>query len=618
MKFAEGACGPVPEGGRIRTGAMAVGAKAERRRLGGLPRKTRRSEDDSRTSLCFYFSDEQIADCLATMRAKQCVKRHPSASLDRYFKGVYRHSRVTERLDPNNPGAYMPPRRLWSRIKLSQRRVVDKSAYNKMAIMRHIRWVITHEKLSDFEWGRRFTEFTNNIRARVERGDFGFQTPISFAVEKPGKDTRFVTSFLCLEDKVILRQVAKYLRRNFDGNLSPSCYSFRQNSCLDHSSAFKALIDYRQEHKGRPLYVAECDIRKFFDVIDHDVARIAFERMAKKSGVEPLASKAVRAYLDVYTSTETLLEGAKSHSFEKCRGYVEKIKEALAATGKRCGMNHALQVGVPQGGAISMLIANWVLDIADKRVESRADKELFYARFCDDILIVHPDKRKCQAARDRYLRALKRLRLPYHLVRNGIPYGEEFYAAKSKGPHVWRELRTPHERGAAPWVSFVGNQLKYSGEVRVRQESVSRHVASMKEARGKMLGLLYESEREDGGIQLRMGTRACPVSKERVIEAMVRTLVGKGVGYLRSGPFAAGDMCWLSAFPDIWGREAELQLRRLDSIRARVLYPLQKQMGSRHYLGRPASYYGFLARVARPAVGSDRKLRVARIGYSGL
>ena len=40
--------------------------------------------------------------------------------------------------------------------------------------------------------------------------------PVSFAVEKPGKGTRFVTSFLNLEDKVILRQVAKYLRKTFD------------------------------------------------------------------------------------------------------------------------------------------------------------------------------------------------------------------------------------------------------------------------------------------------------------------------------------------------------------------------------------------------------------------
>lgn len=31
-----------------------------------------------------------------------------------------------------------------------------------------------------------------------------------------GKGTRFVTSFLNLEDKVIFRQVAKYLRKTFD------------------------------------------------------------------------------------------------------------------------------------------------------------------------------------------------------------------------------------------------------------------------------------------------------------------------------------------------------------------------------------------------------------------
>ncbi|MCQ2394561.1 MAG: hypothetical protein MJ249_09760 [Kiritimatiellae bacterium] len=163
-----------------------------------------------------YLTDLAIADCLATMRARMCVKRHGDVALDRYFKGVGRRSEgnVVAGAWSDDPAAYMPPRRLWSRIGLKARKKTDRAVYNKLAIMRHVRWVIENGKLDESEWGRRFSEFAARIRARVKRGDFNFEMPVSFAVEKPGKGKRFVTSFLNLEDKVILMAGTKqYLGR---------------------------------------------------------------------------------------------------------------------------------------------------------------------------------------------------------------------------------------------------------------------------------------------------------------------------------------------------------------------------------------------------------------------
>ncbi|MCQ2389459.1 MAG: hypothetical protein MJ138_07075 [Kiritimatiellae bacterium] len=552
-----------------------------------------------------YFDDLDIAECLATMRSRMCVKRHGVVAMDRYFKGVCRKMTREDGGGRDDPATYMPPRRLWSRVGLKARKVNDRSVYNKLAIMRHVRWVILNGKLDEYEWGRRFAEFAARIRARVERGDFNFEMPVSFAVEKPSKGTRFVTSFLNLEDKVILRQVAKYLRKAFDAKLSPHCYSFREDGAVDHSLAVRALIDYRANHKDETLWVAECDIRKFFDVIDHRVAWRAFERLARGAKVDPKVKKAVKGYLAAYTSLETLLKGCKPKCYAKCEEYVRRIREAL---GERNG-----DVGVPQGGAISMLIANWVLDVADQRVERWGDANLFYARFCDDIVIVHPDREKCRAARDRYLRALERLLLPYHPMAKRIPYGKAFYEAKSKGPYCWRELRKPDERGVSPWVSFLGNQIRFDGEVRVRQDSIDRHVVALRAEQRKSLGLMYAARREGSGITMRKGTKAHPVTQGGVVQAMMKSMIAKGVGYLRSGTFAAtGDMCWMSAFPDICGRACERQLRQLDAVRANILYPLQKMSGSRHYIGRPASYCGFLDRVARPAVGGARRWRVGR------
>ena len=74
----------------------------------------------------------------------------------------------------------------------------------------------------------------------------------------------------------------------------------------------------------------------------------------------------------------------------------------------------------------------------------------------------------------------------------------------------------------------------------------------------------------------------------------------------------------MSAFPDVCGADCEHQLRQLDAVRANILYPLQKMAGTKHYLGRPASYCGFLDRVKRPAVGTGRRQRFVRLGYSEL
>ena len=590
---------------------MAAKTEAARPESGGLPRKTEWSAVTSRASLRAYFDDLAIAECLATMRSRICAKRHGVVAMDRYFHGVCRKMTSEEMGGWDDPATYMPPRRLWSRIRLGARRMNDRSVYNKFAIMRHVRWVIKNGKIDEYEWGRRFAEFAARIRARVERGNFEFEMPVSFAVEKSGKGTRFVTSFLNLEDKVILRQVAKYLRKTFDPKLSPNCYSFREDGAVDHSLAVRALIDYRADHKGETLWVAECDIRKFFDAIDHRVAWRAFERMARGAGVDRLARKAVKGYLAAYTSTETLLKGCKPKNMKECEAYVGKIRDAL---GKRGG-----DVGVPQGGAISMLIANWVLDMADRRVERWGDANLFYARFCDDIVIVHPDRRKCRAARDRYLRALERLLLPYHQMAKRIPYGEAFYEAKSKGPYCWRALCKPKERGVSPWVSFLGNQVRFDGDVRVRQDSIDRHVAALRAEQRKFLGLIHASQREGSGVAMRKGAKEHPVTQSGVAQVMMKSMVAKGVGYLRSGPFTATeDMCWMSAFPDVCGAACEHQLRQLDAVRADILYPLQKILGTKHYLGRPASYCGFLERVARPAVGEGRHRRVARLGYEGL
>jgi hypothetical protein len=69
-------------------------------------------------------------------------------------------------------------------------------------------------------------------------------------------------------------------------------------------------------------------------------------------------------------------------------------------------------IGVPQGGALSCLIANAVLHEADKvvaRLQEEAKSELLYLRYCDDMILISPDRKVCTAAFAAYRNVLETL-----------------------------------------------------------------------------------------------------------------------------------------------------------------------------------------------------------------
>lgn len=622
----EGACGRVPNGDSIRTG---LGLMDEPKGLFifNLPRKVKIDCYYSRASLRFlliedrvkmeqlndYLSDFAIADCLATLRAKQSLKRHRHETLAHYFVGLPQKSTcLSKALDENNPALYMPPRRLWSRLKLEERKVQNNQlSRTKGAIFRHVVWAIQNNKLDESTWGRNFKALAARIRKRVTRGDFNFKPLTSRRIKVSNKKDRFICVFTSLEDRIIIRLIALYLRKRFDKRFRSNCYSFREDPAYNHVRAVRDLKEYRQKYcetsSKSALWVSECDIRKFFDVIDHRVAWNAFEKMAREKKIASLVQKVVRSYIESYTSTHTLLARVENdeESRAACIRYVEKIKESLRSIRNQDtdSLDDVCAVGLPQGGTLSMILANCVMCAVDDAVMRGADSQLFYARYCDDSVIVHPNRAACEAAEKRYLEALRKQRLPYHPLQENIPYGKKFYQVKSKSVYRWDELDFPNEMNASPWVSFLGNQIRFDGEVRVRQETIQRHLDNLRKEQRLYIGLIYASVTEGSGIQIRGEQTLLNASHK--VESLVKSMVAKGVGYLTPGRLPPLSTCWLGAFPNIQGKSCERQLRRLDAARARLLYPLQKMLHVNHYMGRPMSYCGFYQHVIRPMMVVD-------------
>ena len=125
----------------------------------------------------------------------------------------------------------------------------------------------------------------------------------------------------------------------------------------------------------------------------------------------------------------------------------------------------------------------------------------------------------------RVLQFVRELHLPPHPVAD-FTYGTDYFEAKSKGPFRWCAAEKG-ARGCAPWVSFLGNQVRFDGDVRVRKDTVRKHVLKIKEEVGSAIGMW---ERLGGKLR-------DEVKKSLFYKALRRRLVAKGVGYLRAVPF---------------------------------------------------------------------------------
>ena len=519
---------------------------------------------------------------------------------------------VRWRLRGKDVGGTLPPRKMWSRAGVKERKGVDPIVLRKQSILRTIfryresplpphlyksggnrNRVRPAERLEDTIWGRKLLALVEEVQRAVFSGVVAFEAPKMFEIvkgqENGVKKFRTVASFERLLDRVILSRMTAYVRDALEPSLTEHCYSFRRDADITHQLAVEHLQQWRAGFPVGSLFVAEFDIVKFFDSISHDVVRRCWDGM----GFDARAGKVLEAYLAVYSSSETERRG------------------------------------LPQGGALSTVLANLVLRVADAAVQKVDDGRLFYARFCDDVVFVHPREEGCRRAMDAYAEALRGLELPLHPVEDFVyrPADEaktRYYGIKSKGPFRWRAAEVG-ECGCAPWLSFLGSQIRYDGETRIRTESIENHIRSL----GRETAAAVR-EIQGGAFPPASRRRRTSGTGSSVAAWFARfrnRLIAKGVGYVTAKVQDCG-MCWAGAFPRVTAcADTKMQMRRLDRVREGMLCKvwnlLMARIGSsatkrltRRYKGRPFSYFGFLEKAVRPTNMARR--RIARLPYSEL
>jgi len=150
-------------------------------------------------------------------------------------------------------------------------------------------------------------------------------------------------------DRLIQQAMLQVLQRRWDHTFSPNSYGFRPGR-----SAHQA-VEAAQRHivSGRS-WVVDIDLEKFFDRVNHD--RLMGRIMQRENDKALL--KLIRAYLNA--------------------GVMEN------------GVVVASEEGTPQGGPLSPILSNLVLDELDKELEKRGHTFVRYADDCN--IYVHSER----------------------------------------------------------------------------------------------------------------------------------------------------------------------------------------------------------------------------------
>ena len=201
-------------------------------------------------------------------------------------------------------------------------------------------------------------------------------------------------------DRFIQQAVMQVLQRRWDRTFSDYCYGFRPGR-----SAHQAVAQAQQYIAEGHSWCVDFDLEKFFDRVNHDKL---MGQIAKRVEDKRLL-KLIRAFLNA----GVMENGLVSRSVE----------------------------GTPQGGPLSPLLSNLVLDELDRELERRGHR---FVRFADDSNIYVRSERAGQRVMESITRFItQRLKLKVNETKSAVARPQERKVlgfSFSAGPEVKRVI----------------------------------------------------------------------------------------------------------------------------------------------------------------------------------
>ncbi len=158
----------------------------------------------------------------------------------------------------------------------------------------------------------------------------------------------------CVQDRLVHQAVVSGIESSFEKRFIYDSYSCRSGKGTHAAVArLRSFLGKESRNNTRTTYVLKCDVKRFFDCLDHGILMALINRVVKDS--------------------DTLW-------------LIEEIVDSFSIfPGK----------GVPLGNLTSQLFANIYLHELDRFIKNDLGIK-YYVRYCDDFVIVDSDSRYLQ------------------------------------------------------------------------------------------------------------------------------------------------------------------------------------------------------------------------------
>ena len=193
------------------------------------------------------------------------------------------------------------------------------------------------------ELGPYLSENGENIMEQLRRRKYKPQPVRRVEIPKPDGGVRNL-GVPTVVDRFVQQAVAQVLTPIFEEQFHDHSYGFRPNRCAQQA-VLKALEMMNDGHS----WIVDIDLAKFFDTVDHDKLMTIIGRTIKDGDVISVVRKFLVSGVMIDDEYEDTI------------------------------------VGTPQGGNISPLLANIMLNELDKELEARG---LDFVRYADDLIIM--------------------------------------------------------------------------------------------------------------------------------------------------------------------------------------------------------------------------------------